>query len=58
LGKQINEELALKLLKPEIAADEKMIERFRNELKMARRISHKNVFRIHDINEEGKKGFF
>jgi len=52
LDKQINEEIALKLLKPEIAADGNMIERFRNELKIARKITHKNVCRMHDINEE------
>jgi serine/threonine protein kinase/Tfp pilus assembly protein PilF len=50
---QINEEMALKLLKPEIAADEGMIERFRNELKIARKITHKHVCRMHDINQEG-----
>jgi serine/threonine protein kinase/predicted Zn-dependent protease len=49
---QINEEMALKLLKPEIAADEGMIERFRNELKIARKITHKHVCRMHDINQE------
>ncbi|MGB3862838.1 MAG: zinc-ribbon domain-containing protein [Candidatus Aminicenantaceae bacterium] len=34
LDNEIHEEVAIKLLKPEIAADEKIIERFRNELKM------------------------
>ena len=37
------EEIALKLLKPEIAADKKTIERFRNELTKARKIRHKNI---------------
>ena len=32
LDKELGEKVALKLLKPEIAADERMIERFRNEL--------------------------
>ena len=49
---QINEEMALKLLKPEIAVDEGMIERFRNELKIARKITHRHVCRMHDINQE------
>jgi len=49
---QINEDLALKILKPEIASDASMIERFRSELKIARKISHKNICRTHDINEE------
>jgi len=50
--KKIKEEVALKLLKSEIAADEKTIERFSNELKLARKIVHKNVGRMYDINEE------
>jgi predicted ATPase len=48
----INEDIALKLIRPEIAADEKVIERFRNELIIARKITHKNVCRLFDINEE------
>jgi tetratricopeptide (TPR) repeat protein len=52
LDKEIKEEVALKLLNPEIASDEKTIERFRNELKYARRITHRNVCRMHDINRE------
>jgi len=50
--KKIDEEVALKLLKPEIAADRKTIERFRNELKFARKISHRNVCRMYDLSEE------
>jgi len=52
LDKKINEDVALKLLRPEIAADKSIIERFKNELKIARRITHKNVCRMHDIHEE------
>ena len=51
--KEINEMVALKILNPEIAADEETIERFRNELKLARKISHKNVCRMHDLSREG-----
>ncbi|MFQ6067133.1 MAG: protein kinase [bacterium] len=50
--KKIKEEVALKLIKPEIASDQAMIERFRNELKLARKITHKNVCRMHDFHEE------
>ena len=52
LDKKINEKIALKLIKPEIASDKKIIERFSNELKMARKIGHRNVGRMYDINEE------
>ena len=54
LDKEIRETIALKVLAPEIALDERMIERFRNELKLARRIAHKNVCRTFDLgNCEG-----
>jgi len=49
---EIKEKVALKLLKPEIASDEKTIERFRNELKLARKIVHKNVGRMYDLGKE------
>jgi serine/threonine protein kinase/Flp pilus assembly protein TadD len=52
LDKEVKEKIAIKLIKPEISADEKTIERFRNELKLARQISHKNVCRMYDLNKE------
>jgi len=54
---KLNEEVALKLIKPEIAADKKTVERFHNEIKIARKISHKNVCRTHDLHQEGKTLF-
>ena len=50
---KVKEEIALKLIKSEIAADKKTIERFRNELKIARKISHRNICRMYDLGEEG-----
>lgn len=50
--KKIKEEVALKIIRPEIAADRRTIERFSNELKIARKIVHKNVGRMYDLNEE------
>jgi len=52
--KKMDEEVALKLIKPEIAANKQIVERFRNEIKIARKITHKNVCRMHDLNEEGQ----
>jgi serine/threonine protein kinase len=54
LDKEINEEVAIKFLKPEIAEDERTIERFRNELKIARRIAHKNVCKMYHLAKEEK----
>ncbi len=52
LDKELKEEVALKLIRPEIASDKKTLERFRNELKLARKISHKNVGRMYELMEE------
>jgi serine/threonine protein kinase/tetratricopeptide (TPR) repeat protein len=50
--KKIHEDIAIKLIKPEIAADKRTIERFSNELKIARKIRHKNVCQMFDLGEE------
>jgi len=52
LDKKLNEEVALKLIKPEISSDKKTVERFSNELKISRKIIHKNIARMFDLNEE------
>ncbi len=49
---KINEEIALKLIKPEISVDQNTIERFRNELKIARKIAHRHVCRMFDLGED------
>jgi serine/threonine protein kinase len=49
--KKVKEEIALKLIKPEISSDKKMIDRFRNELKVARKIRHENVSGMYDLGE-------
>jgi len=48
---KIKEKVALKLIKPEVASDSETIERFSNELKLARKIRHKNVCGMFDIGE-------
>ena len=48
--RETGEVVALKLLKPEIASDQTMMERFKNELLFARKITHKNVCRVHEFN--------
>ncbi|MHB8055676.1 MAG: serine/threonine-protein kinase [Candidatus Aminicenantales bacterium] len=55
--RQIKEVIALKLLKPEIGFNEKAVERFRNELKFARRIAHPRVCRMYDLGESGLSHF-
>ena len=50
---EIREVVALKVLNPGIAAGEGAIERFRNELKLARRIAHRSVCRMFDLGRTG-----
>ena len=49
--KKTKEEIAIKLIRPEVAADKKMIDRFRNELTTARKIRHKNICGMYDLGE-------
>ena len=55
--KEIGEEIALKVLHSEISLDERTVDRFRNEIKLARRITHKNVCRMHELHQDGKQLF-
>jgi serine/threonine protein kinase/tetratricopeptide (TPR) repeat protein len=48
----IGEEIALKIIKSDIVPDSKAIERFRNEMKLTRKIPHRNICRVHDLGEE------
>jgi len=48
---KLKQEVALKLIRPEISSDKKTIDRFQNELKTARMIAHKNVCRMFDLGE-------
>ena len=52
--RELGETLAIKTLKPEIiAADSNALERFKSEIKLARRIAHRNVVRTYDLGEIG-----
>jgi len=47
---ETSEIVALKVLKPEIASDPDVQENFKREMCLARKITHKNVCRIHEFN--------
>jgi tetratricopeptide (TPR) repeat protein/tRNA A-37 threonylcarbamoyl transferase component Bud32 len=46
---ELKERVALKTLLPEIAADGRMINRFKQEIQLSRKISHRNVCRVFDL---------
>jgi serine/threonine-protein kinase len=48
---KIQEKVALKLIRPDVASDKQTIERFSNEIRLARKIGHRNVCRMFDLGE-------
>ena len=51
--RQTGDLIAVKVIHPSVASDSVLVDRFRNELVLARRITHKNVCRVFDLNEFG-----
>ncbi|MFN8650711.1 MAG: protein kinase [Gemmatimonadales bacterium] len=49
--KELQETVAIKILKPDLIGDANLLERFKQEIRLARRISHPNVVRTHDLGE-------
>ena len=51
---ELGETVAIKTLKPDmIARDSSALDRFKSEIRLARKISHRNVVRTHDLGESG-----
>jgi eukaryotic-like serine/threonine-protein kinase len=48
----LDETVAIKVLRPEVAHDPEISRRFQSEIKLARRVSHRNVCRIHEYGED------
>ncbi len=49
--RELDDLVALKMLKPEVAGDRVLVERLKSELKLARKITHPNVLRTFDFGE-------
>ena len=49
----LEETVAIKVLRSELTRDPEMARRFRSEIKLARKVSHANVCRIHDYGDDG-----
>ena len=50
----LDETVALKVLRLDLARSAAMARRFRSEIKLARKVSHRNVCRIYDYGEDGQ----
>ncbi|HWO89950.1 MAG TPA: response regulator, partial [Gemmatimonadales bacterium] len=54
---ELGEVVALKVLRPEFVADEGALLRFKDEIRLTRRITHRNVVRTHDFGTWHELGF-
>jgi serine/threonine-protein kinase len=54
----LGQPVALKFLPEEAGQDEALLERFRNEVRLSRRVSHPNVCRVYDVGEVDGHTFF
>lgn len=50
---ELGRTVALKLVRPELATNPQIMQRFRQELLLASKISQKNILRIHDLGDVG-----
>jgi serine/threonine protein kinase len=50
--RMLEEPVAIKVLRAEFANTPEMAQRFRHEIKLARKVSHRNVCRIHEYGED------
>jgi predicted Ser/Thr protein kinase len=54
----LGQPVALKFLPDEAARDQSLLERFKNEVRIARRVSHPNVCRVYDVGDIEGHTFF
>ena len=48
---ELNRMVALKVIRPDLATNQSIIDRFKQELLLATQVTHKNVIRIYDLSE-------
>src|SRR5215470_9569795 len=54
--RELERDVALKLIRPELARNPEILQRFKHELILARQVTHRNVIRIFDLGQaEGHK---
>ena len=54
----LQERVALKLLRRELAGKPDAVARFAQEIRLARRVTHSNVCRVFDVGADGERVFF
>jgi|CZKY01.1.fsa_nt_gi serine/threonine protein kinase/tetratricopeptide (TPR) repeat protein len=49
--REVNRMVALKVIRPELAGDSAILDRFKQELVLSHQVTHKNVVRIYDLGD-------
>jgi len=48
---ELNRTVALKVIRPELAREKAIVDRFKQELLLSHQVTHRNVIRIYDLND-------
>jgi tetratricopeptide (TPR) repeat protein/predicted Ser/Thr protein kinase len=51
LDREVNRTVALKVIRPDLATNSSIIDRFKQELVLSHQVTHRNVVRIYDLGE-------
>ncbi|HEY7668644.1 MAG TPA: serine/threonine-protein kinase [Actinomycetota bacterium] len=57
VDRQLDRTVAVKILRPELAADRRLVGRFRREARTTARLSHPGIVGVYDVGEEGGRVF-
>ena len=49
--RELNRTVAIKVIRPDLARDQGIVDRFKQELLLAHQVTHRNVIRIYDLSE-------
>jgi serine/threonine-protein kinase len=59
---QLSDHVALKTIRPDIASNPQVVERFKQEIRLGKRVTHPNICRIHDLgtyrSQDGTEALF
>jgi serine/threonine protein kinase/Flp pilus assembly protein TadD len=55
--KELDRIVALKVIRPELARNQAIVDRFKQELRLSHKVTHRNVVRMYDLSEDGGMRF-
>jgi tetratricopeptide (TPR) repeat protein/tRNA A-37 threonylcarbamoyl transferase component Bud32 len=54
---ELDRSVALKVIKPELARNSAIVDRFKQELRLSHKVTHRNVVRLYDLSEDAGMRF-